>query len=48
MITFKELKKKYEVGPNQPIIYNRYQKLEKKGEGAQAEVFKVLDLKENM
>ena len=48
MITFKELKKKYEVDPNQLIINDRYKKIEKIGEGAQAEVFKVEDLKENM
>jgi len=41
MITFKELK-------NQLIIYDRYKKKEKIGEGAQAEVFKVFDLEENM
>ena len=48
MITLKELKKKYAVDPNQLTINDRYEKIEKKGEGVQAEVFKVFDKKENM
>jgi hypothetical protein len=48
MITFKELKNKYEVDPNQLIINDRYKKIEKIGDGAQAEVFKVFDLDEKM
>jgi len=43
------LEKKYKLNPNQLIINNRYKKIERIGEGAQAEVFKVVDLaEENM